>query len=219
MMVALDLVPLLLGIVGGLIGSQRGLFNAIERSKQEWELIFDSISDPILVTDENDHLLRCNHAVVDRLNTTFSKVLGSNLADVLKTDQHFDSPLYAFNWLGRIYDVSIFPMQEEGLQKKKLIVFHDITDRKQAETTLEQTETLFRAMLNLLPDAVVVIDPNDPSGLWPIIDCNGAACLMNGYRRDELVGQPIDILNVSPQHTRWANCLYEATAGGRYPQI
>src|SRR6266508_669508 len=198
MMIALDLVPLLLGIVGGLIGSQRGLFNVIERSKREWELIFDSISDPILVADENDYLLRCNHAVVDRLNTTFSKVIGGRLADVLKTDQDFDSPIYAFNWLDRIYDVSIFPMQEEGLQKKKLIVFHDITDRKQAETTLEQTETLFRAMLNLLPDAIVVIDPNDPSGLWPIIDCNGAACLMNGYRRDELVGQPIDILNVTP---------------------
>ena len=197
MMVALDLVPLLLGIVGGLIGSQRGLFNVIERSKREWELIFDSISDPILVTDENDLILRCNHAVVDRLNTTFSKVIRRDVADALKTDQRFDSALYAFNWLGRIYDVSIFPMHEKGLEKKKLIVFHDITDRKQAEATLEQTETLFRALLNLLPDAVVVVDPNDPSGLWPILDCNGAACLMNGYRRDELVGQPIDILNLT----------------------
>src|ERR1044071_2340107 len=126
MMIALDLVPLLLGIVGGLIGSQRGMFNVIERSKREWELIFDSISDPILVTDENNQLLRCNHAVVDRLNTTFSKVIGDSLSNVLRTDHHFDSPLYAFNWLGRIYDVSIFPMQEDGLRQKKLVVFHDI---------------------------------------------------------------------------------------------
>ncbi|RPJ15962.1 MAG: PAS domain S-box protein, partial [Chloroflexi bacterium] len=33
--------------------------------------------------------------------------------------------------------------------------------------------------------------------LWPILDCNEAACLMNGYRRDELIGQSIDILNVT----------------------
>jgi hypothetical protein len=84
---------------------------------------------------EHEHLLRCNQAVVDRLNITYSKVIGSSLADVLKTDQHFDNPLYAFNWLGRVYDVSIFPMQEEVPPKKKLIVFHDITDRKQAEAT------------------------------------------------------------------------------------
>jgi len=197
MILMLDLSPLLFGIVGALIGSQRGLFSILERSKREWEMIFDSISDPILVADENNHLLRCNHAVVDRLNTTFSKVIGGSLADVLKTNQHFDSPLYNFNWLGRIYDVSIFPMHEEGLQKKKLIVFHDITDRKQAEATREQTETLFRALLDLLPDAVVVIDPNDADGRWPIIDCNEAAGQMNGYLREELIGQSIDILNTT----------------------
>jgi PAS domain S-box-containing protein len=195
MIIALDLAPLLFGMVGALIGSQRHLFTVLERSKHEWVTIFDAISDPILIADENGHLLRCNHAVVDRLNTTYTKVIGSSLPDVLKTDQHFDSPLYNFNWLGRVYDVSIFPMQEEGPSKKKLIVFHDITDRKQAEATREQTETLFRALLDLLPDAVVVINPNDAAGTWPIIDCNEAACHMNGYQRDELIGHSIDVLN------------------------
>jgi PAS domain S-box-containing protein len=197
MIITLDLAPMLFGIVGALIGSQRRLFTTLERSKQEWEMIFDSISDPFLVTDENDRILRCNHALVDRLNTTFMKVIGLRLAEVLKTDQRFDTPLYAFNWLGRIYDVSIFSIHREGLPKKKLIVFHDITDRKQAEATREQTETLFRALLDLLPDAVVVIDPNDPDGMWPIIDCNEAACSMNGYQREELIGQSIDILNTT----------------------
>jgi PAS domain-containing protein len=137
MIIALDLAPLLFGMVGALIGSQRRLFTVLERSKREWETIFDAISDPILIADENEHLLRCNHALVDRLNTTFTKVIGSRLADVLKTDQPLDRPLYAFDWLGRIYDVSIFPMDEEGVPKKTLIVFHDITDRKQAEATLD----------------------------------------------------------------------------------
>ena len=118
MIIALDLAPLLFGMVGALIGSQRHLFTVLERSKHEWVTIFDAISDPILIADENGHLLRCNHAVVDRLNTTYAKVIGSSLPDVLKTDQHFDSPLYNFNWRGRVYDVSIFPMQEEGPSKK-----------------------------------------------------------------------------------------------------
>ena len=34
-----------------------------------------------------------------------------------------------------------------------------------------------------------------PTCSWPIIDCNEAACLMNGYSRDELIGHSIDILN------------------------
>jgi two-component system sensor histidine kinase/response regulator len=56
---------------------------------------------------------------------------------------------------------------------------------------------LLRTLLDLSPDAVVVIDPHDPKISWPVIDCNAAACRMNGYDRDELVGHSIDILNVT----------------------
>src|SRR5690349_12823071 len=62
MIIALDLAPLLFGMVGALIGSQRILFNILERSEREWEVIFDSILDPILVTDEHNQVLRCNRA-------------------------------------------------------------------------------------------------------------------------------------------------------------
>ncbi|RPJ28941.1 MAG: EAL domain-containing protein [Chloroflexi bacterium] len=62
----------------------------------------------------------------------------------------------------------------------------------------EKNETLFRILFELSPDAVVLIDPYDPNILWPIIDCNVAAGLMSGYHRDELVGHPIDILNLTP---------------------
>src|SRR6266487_4954800 len=133
----LDLAPLIFGIVGGLLGSQRKLLKVIERSKQEWELIFDSISDPILVSDESGKIFRCNHALVVRLNTSFSNVIGHSLADVFHLKhQYFDSSLQSYQWLGRVYDISSFPIREEGQENKNLIVLHDITDRKQAQTTL-----------------------------------------------------------------------------------
>ncbi len=77
-------------------------------------------------------------------------------------------------------------------------VNQDITDRKQAESALQQSEALFRGLFELSPDAILLIDPHDPSGLWPIVDCNVAACQMNGYTRDELIGHPIDMINSSP---------------------
>ena len=57
--------------------------------------------------------------------------------------------------------------------------------------------SLLRAMFDLSSDAVVVIDPHDPDISWPIVDCNGAVCEMNGYTRDELIGHSIDVLNGS----------------------
>ena len=57
--------------------------------------------------------------------------------------------------------------------------------------------SLLRAIFDISPDAVVVIDPHDPDVSWPIIDCNTALCEMNGYRREELIGHSIDVLNGS----------------------
>ena len=61
-----------------------------------------------------------------------------------------------------------------------------------------QSEILFRSLFELSPDAVVILDPHDPNISSSIVDCNAAACLMNGYQRDELIGQSIDMVNANP---------------------
>jgi PAS domain S-box-containing protein len=76
-----------------------------------------------------------------------------------------------------------------------------------------ETQLLFRTLFELSPDAILLIDPHDPDGSWPIIDCNAAACQMNGYARDELIGQPIDIVNADPyirtERSNYLNTLRE----------
>jgi two-component system, sensor histidine kinase and response regulator len=58
-------------------------------------------------------------------------------------------------------------------------------------------QDLLRTLLDLSPDAVIVIDPHDPNISWPIVDCNAAACQMNGFKREELIGHSIDVLNAT----------------------
>lgn len=74
----------------------------------------------------------------------------------------------------------------------------DITERKQAEQALQESEDRFRQLYALSPDGIVLLDPHDPNRVWPIVDCNAAFCQMNGYRREELIGQSIDMLNLDP---------------------
>ena len=85
------------------------------------------------------------------------------------------------------------PLEEEDGS----IIWHgfinDITERKKNETALVESNTRFRTLFEASPDAIVLIDPN---GDWPIIDCNTAACQMNGYTREELIGQSVDVLNL-----------------------
>ena len=68
----------------------------------------------------------------------------------------------------------------------------DITERKQIEATLQDSIVQFRTLFEASPDAIMLIEPKDD---WIILDCNTVACQMNGYERDELIGQSINILN------------------------
>jgi len=70
-------------------------------------------------------------------------------------------------------------------------------DNLETQETLMEEQKLLRTLLDLSPDAVIVIDPHDPNVSWPIIDCNVAACKMNGFFREELIGHSIDKLNVT----------------------
>ena len=203
MIFMLDLAPFVFGTMGALLGSQYSLSGIITRGKKEWETIFDSFSDLILITDSQGLIVRCNHAVVDRLNATFAKVihrplievLGLKAIDELESVQNTEKEIY---WLRRLYEVKQFPIQVKGAEQQNLYILQDVTERRQTEARLEQSEALFRGLFDLSPDAFVVIDPHAPNNTWPILDCNTATCLMNEYERDELIGQSIDILNTSP---------------------
>jgi len=65
MIFVVDTSPLILTAMAALIGLQFSLSTAIIQGKKEWEIIFDSFSDPIFVTNENDQIARCNLAAAD----------------------------------------------------------------------------------------------------------------------------------------------------------
>jgi PAS domain S-box-containing protein len=194
--------PFILGYLAVNLGAQRSMALIVERGKKEWEATFDALSDLVFVTDPAGRILRCNHAVVDRLNTRYINVIGKPISEVLGSNQPEDIEKFSdgkngFSWLGRLYEVSTVPIDVDQAEPRNLFILRDITRRKQAEAALEQSESLFRGLFDLSPDAVVLIDPHDSKVSWPIIDCNKAAGVMNGYQREELIGHSIDILNVS----------------------
>ncbi len=84
---------------------------------------------------------------------------------------------------------------------------NDVTERKKSEAALMESNIQFRTLFEASPDAIVLIDPQ---GNWPIIDCNTAACQLNGYSREELIGQPVDILNLKPSDVEGRGAYLES---------
>ncbi|MBI1793740.1 MAG: response regulator [Chloroflexi bacterium] len=160
MILMLDIAPLVMGIMAGLIGTQRSLSTAVARAEKEWEVIFDSFSDPIFVININNVILRCNHAVADRLNTNFANLIGKPLIDTIGVN-HLDSiktGIGEFLWLKRLYEVSAYSIQAADVEPQTLIIFHDVTDRKEAEDKLFLEKNLLRTLIDNLPDRIYVKD-------------------------------------------------------------
>jgi PAS domain S-box-containing protein len=111
----------------------------------------------------------------------------------------------------KVYEIIVARVPEASYVN---VYGRDLTERKLAEAELIQSEALFRALFELSPDSIVVIDPHDAKDSWPIIDCNKAACQISGFGRDELIGQSIDILNATPgtlpERTAYRSQLREA---------
>jgi len=63
-------------------------------------------------------------------------------------------------------------------------VVEDITERKQAENALRQSEEKHRSMIELSPDAIVVVNK-----LGFIVSCNSAAQKISDYSKEDLIGR------------------------------
>ncbi|MBI3958457.1 MAG: PAS domain S-box protein [Chloroflexi bacterium] len=100
-----------------------------------------------------------------------------------------------------ISDVSVELRGENGRSTGSIGFLLDITERKRIEMALQANETLFRTLFEQSPDGILLLDPYDPDMPSRIIDCNDAACRMNGYTREQLIGQPIAIINAPVSST------------------
>ncbi|WP_407571916.1 putative bifunctional diguanylate cyclase/phosphodiesterase [Deinococcus altitudinis] len=71
----------------------------------------------------------------------------------------------------------------------------DVTTERQTRLEREESEARFRILFERSGDGVVLIDPHDPLIPWRIVDYNAAFARMNGYTRELLTGQSVDILH------------------------
>jgi PAS domain S-box-containing protein len=100
---------------------------------------------------------------------------------------------------GEVTWVEINTVRVDWENKPAVLFFMtDVSERVQAERALRESETRFRVLFQSSPDAIVLIDPHSPEADWPIIECNDTFCRMNGYTRQELIGQSINIVNTEP---------------------
>jgi len=177
-------------------------------AKEQWELTFDTIPDPIIVTDSHYNIVRVNRAMADRYGDDREDVIGRKCYSVIhgtKSPPSYCSHVHAKNkntgdvseiyqkkW-GLYFTVSSTPITDNhGKICGYVEVFHDITQRKQMEEQLAQaamtdilTGLLNRRGFKTYAEQQLKLSDRTKKGMTLLyIDLNGLKTINDGLGHD-----------------------------------
>ncbi len=167
-----------------------------------WQLIrswMDQASDGIFVADPNGIYLDVNRRGCELLGLAREEVVGRHLRDMIAPDDLAYRPVSLDRIeAGRAYlserrmrrgDGTVFVAELSTTRTSEGLFFaivRDVTARREVEHAARRAEANFRALLDVLPDAVVV----HTNGI--IVYVNATTLRLMGHERDEqIVGSPV----------------------------
>jgi PAS domain S-box-containing protein len=188
--------------------------------KDNFRELLNSFSDPIMVLKQEGVVLVANKAVCTFLGVASEELIGKHFEDLKfldkKTKMLIQSQLEK-RMKGEVVENYEIPVLVNGETKyfeprgnrieyfgepADLIVFHDVTERRQLQSQLlvkiaetdehcQESEEKYRKLFQESMDAILVADLE--TGI--IVDCNTAAQLLVGRNKSELIGQHQSILH------------------------
>ena len=191
----------LLGYCGGDtdITERKRAEEALKESERKFRAIFDSTSDGMFLLDlETKKFVMCNEMCSKMLGFTQEEFLNLGIADIHPSE---DLP-FIFKHIGKVLegnpgvradirfrrkDGTVFftdlspSLMTADERKFALVVFKDITDRKQAEAILRESEERFRVVFERAGVGIALVDSTGYT-----LKSNPAIQNMLGYSADEL---------------------------------
>ena len=176
----------------------------IHAKEQELRSIFESMSDCLVITDEQLHIVTVNDSTSQLTGFTKEELIGQNAFDWLDKDEidrainSLDNRRATGTSMGkedfkvRVKDGSLRDVNitisnlndSSGKFKGFVAVIRDVTERKKIDEALRASESRLKAIYASMPDALVITDKN-----LIMIDCNDMALkLGGGYSRDQIIG-------------------------------
>lgn len=194
----------------------------ILQSATNLETLFNSVSELFFILDMEGRIIRANEAACTRLQYTREELQGKNVL-FLHVPERQDEALTNVKGMieGTIDCCPVPVVAKDGTRievethvtrgrwdnKDVLIgVTRDVTERKNAENALRQSEERFRQLFEYHAAVMLLVNPEDGR----IIDANNAAVQFYGYSRTQLQDMPISDINILPRDQIHAEYLRAA---------
>jgi PAS domain S-box-containing protein len=192
--------------------------SALAASESRMQALLEAAVDAIIAIDERGVIQLVNPAVERIFGYSAQELIGNTVSLLMPSPYREEHDRYLAHYLatgekkiigirrevvGLRKDGTEFPLElsvaEARLGDRRVFVgiHHDITERK-------QTEERFRLVVESTPNAIVMVNAGGT-----IVLVNHQTEKFFGYRRDELVGQPVEIL--VPERFRAEHAGYRAS--------
>ncbi len=177
---------------------------SLRESESKYRTVVEQASDAIFLHDRNGKILDVNRKACENLGYTREELLNTPIQEV-DPESAAKGKINADTW-NRILageqirfeshqtrkDGSVFPVEVTlgavtlPVGRGILGIVRDITERKQAEETLRESEDRYHSLIEHAGDAIVLFDHT-----WRILDVNRKACENLGYTREELLSMVV----------------------------
>jgi PAS domain S-box-containing protein len=199
------------------ISEQKNAKDALKESEEKYRILFEKSDDAILIIDGHK-FVDCNNSVVNMLGVHSKNELlnlhPSKLSPEFQPDGErsykkaeemmkiaLDKGTNHFEWIHKRANGELFPVEvwltAIPYKGKKIIhtIWRDITERKEAENALKESEENLNLFFNTIEAFLIIID-NDKN----IIKVNKTIVDQLGYREDELL--KMNVFSLHPENRR-----------------
>jgi len=179
--------------------------NALKESEFKFKSLFETSSDAIFIMDKSMYL-DCNSKTSQIFGCDNYHIIGHSPLDFspefqpdgksskLKAAEKINAALNGepqyFEWLHKKFDGTEFnaeiSLNRVIIKGEYLLhaIVRDISERKRAEMALKESEELFKSIIELAPNAIVL---NDSEGRYLLV--NNAFAKNSGYAAEEVIGK------------------------------
>jgi PAS domain S-box-containing protein len=190
----------------------------IKANNEKLEKVLEASPDAITVVDLNGSIIECNTATAS-LHGFSSKdeLIGKNAFELISPKERQRGALLMTDIIknGSVKNVELifltkdgkeFPAEASGSVIKNVAgdvigfvsITKDITERKQLEEALRESEEMFRAISTSALDAIILVDDAGKVVYW-----NPAAEKMFGYTNEAIIGKDITDTIIPPTHHKF----------------
>jgi len=187
---------------------QRSL-EALRASEERWRAIFENSAVGIVVTNPEGSFTATNRAYQQMVGYSDDELRGLSYPDIThEEDRPANHALAKTQWEGKLRQFMLekryrrkdgrliwvrstvsLALGGETVPPFGMAIIEDITERKRAEEAMRRSQMMFEKLFDASPDAIVASDRQGR-----IARVSEQAEKIFGYRRAELLGQPVEVL-------------------------